>query len=77
MAGNTIGTYVDDSTLDTLSAVLAVENRPKSQILGVALKAFLACPALTNAREGEYDTVPVTLSDYVSLKLWASKISRA
>jgi hypothetical protein len=42
MAGGTIGTYVDDTTLDILNAVLEVENRPKSQVLGVALRAFLA-----------------------------------
>jgi hypothetical protein len=42
MPGGTVGTFLDETTLDALNAVVEVENRPKSQVLGVALRAFLA-----------------------------------
>ncbi len=45
MAGGTVGTHVDENTIAALEAVVELENRPKSQVLGVALKAFLALPA--------------------------------
>jgi len=41
MAGGTIGAHVDDPTLSALKDVVATENRPTSQVLGVALKAIL------------------------------------
>ncbi len=41
MAGGTVGTHIDDVTLASLNAVAEFENRPKSQLLGTALRTFL------------------------------------
>jgi hypothetical protein len=41
VAGGTVGTHIDEVTLTSLNAVAEFENRPKSQLLGTALRTFL------------------------------------
>lgn len=41
MAGGTVGTHLDEGTLAALKALASIENRPTSQIVGVALKMAL------------------------------------
>ena len=41
MAGGTVGTHLDERTLAALKELASTENRPTSQIVGVALKMAL------------------------------------
>jgi hypothetical protein len=44
VAGGTVGTHIDESTLLSLNAVAELENRPKSQLMATALRTFLELP---------------------------------
>ncbi len=41
MTGGPVGRHTDETTLAALNAVADLENRPKSQLMGTALRTFL------------------------------------
>ena len=41
MAGGTVGAHVDEATIGALDELISIENRPKSQVVSVALKVML------------------------------------